>query len=268
MATQADETLLDGLAAIMVEAGRAVMAVYAEGATQVERKADGSPVTRADLAAEAVLLEGLPRLAPGVPVVSEESAIPAEAGERFFLVDPLDGTKEFLARNGEFTVNVALVEAGAPLLGVVFAPALGDLYAGGSGLGAWRARPFDGGARRAIATRPAPARLAAVGSRSHGGAETTRWLERFEIERFVSAGSSLKLCLVAQGEADLYPRLGRTMEWDVAAGDAVLRAAGGMTTRLDGAPLVYGKRGQAEDVDFANPHFVAWGDPRLAARLR
>jgi 3'(2'),5'-bisphosphate nucleotidase len=257
--------LLDGAIPLARAAGRAALAFYG-AQTGARAKADGSPVTQADLASEAEILPGLARLAPDIPVVSEEAAsegrIPATAG-RFFLVDPLDGTREFLARNGEFTVNIALIEDGAPTLGVVLAPALDRLWIGAAGLGAFRVGAD--GARVAIATRPAPDKLVAVGSRSHGGEETTRWLERFAIERFVCAGSSLKLCLVAEGEADIYPRLGRTMEWDIAAGDAVLRAAGGRVTRIDGAPFLYGKRGRAGDDDFANPHFVAWGDPRLAA---
>lgn len=257
--------LLDGLIPLAREAGRATLAFYG-AETGVSAKADGSPVTKADLASETTILPGLARLAPDIPVVSEEAAsegrTPATA-DRFFLVDPLDGTKEFISGNGEFTVNIALIENGAPTLGVVLAPALDRLWIGAAGLGAFRVAAD--GTRRAIATRPAPEKLVAVGSRSHGGAETAAWLERFAIERFVSAGSSLKLCLVAEGEADLYPRLGRTMEWDIAAGDAVLRAAGGRLTRLDGGPFLYGKRNQADDADFANPHFVAWGDPKLAA---
>lgn len=265
-----DAELLDALIDLVLEAGDAVMAVYA-GDHGVETKADASPVTRADTEAEAVILAGLARLAPEIPVIAEEAQAAgagSHIGERFFLVDPLDGTKEFISRNGEFTVNIALVENGEPILGVVLAPALGKLYAGARGLGAREITlAAQGRTSRAIAVRAAPAGgLAAVGSRSHGGAETAAWLERFEIARFVAAGSSLKLCLVAAGEADLYPRLGRTMEWDIAAGDAVLRAAGGRVTRLDGSPFVYGKCRQSDDVDFANPHFVAWGDPALIAR--
>jgi 3'(2'),5'-bisphosphate nucleotidase len=184
---------------------------------------------------------------------------------RFFLVDPLDGTREFLSRNGEFTVNIALIEEGRPTLGVVCAPALDRLFCGGEGLGAFLE---DGGApRRRIRVRPAPAAIIAVASRSHAGAETEAWLARLPVERCVSVGSSLKLCLVAAGEADVYPRFGRTMEWDIAAGDAVLRAAGGLVTCRDGAALAYGKCGQAQDADYANPHFVAWGDADCRRRF-
>lgn len=257
--------LLEAIGAVAVEAGRATLRFY-EGRCDVVTKADGSPVTQADLAAEAIILPALARLAPNVPVVSEESAAAAPAtGARFFLVDPLDGTKEFISRNGEFTVNIALIEDGAPTLGAVYAPALGRLWLGGAELGAW-AVAADG-ARAALATRPAPAAVIAVGSRSHGGVETAAWLERLSVERFAAAGSSLKFCLVAAGEADVYPRLGRTMEWDTAAGHAVLRGAGGLVTQLDGRPLLYGKRAQSDDIDFANPPFVAWGDERLARKV-
>lgn len=256
--------LLDALGALAVCAGEAALRFY-EGDSGVETKADGSPVTKADFASEAVILPGLARLAPGVPVVSEESADSAPAtGDVFFLVDPLDGTKEFISRNGEFTVNIALIENGAPVLGVVQAPALGRLWIGAAGLGAWEIGAD--GARRALNTRPAPAALTAIGSRSHGGAESARWLERLNVENFVAAGSSLKFCLIAAGEADVYPRHGRTMEWDTAAGDAVLRAAGGIVTRFDGTALDYGKRDQSDDSDFANPHFVAFGDAALARK--
>ncbi|MBK9080713.1 MAG: 3'(2'),5'-bisphosphate nucleotidase CysQ [Rhizobiales bacterium] len=255
--------LLTALAALAEEAGRATMAIYA-GEQGVRVKSDGSPVTAADLASEAIIAAGLARLAPDIPTISEEAAaegrIPAVA-ERFFLVDPLDGTKEFIARNGEFTVNIALIEAGAPTLGVICAPALGRLYAGARGAGAWR-QDADG-ARRAIRARPAPARLVVVGSRSHAGAETRDWLARFEVERFTPAGSSLKFCLVASGEADLYPRFGRTMAWDTAAGEAILRAAGGCVSRLDGTALDYRATCLA---GCENGDFVAWGDPALMRR--
>ncbi|MEX6506881.1 3'(2'),5'-bisphosphate nucleotidase CysQ [Jiella sp. M17.18] len=260
---------LDTLIAIALEGGREVMAVYGTDFS-AGTKSDASPVTDADLRSERVILERLRAAAPEVTIVAEEAMaagrVPAEA-ETLFLVDPLDGTKEFVNRNGDFTVNIALVEAGVPVAGVVYAPAIGALWAGSRGKGAFRAAVEDHvpGTLQPIHTRAAPEALIAVGSRSHGSAETEAWLSRFSVERFVSRGSSLKFCLLASGEADIYPRLGRTMEWDTAAGDAVLRAAGGLVTTLDGAPLVYNKRGQASDVDFANPHFVAYGDPALAA---
>lgn len=266
------QDLLERVVGLVLQAGRAILDVYTSGDLGVTRKDDASPVTRADAEAERIILAGLAEIAPGVPIVAEESVSAGRTpptAELFFLVDPLDGTKEFISRNGEFTVNVALVEAGAPVLGVVYAPALGRAYAGGSGLGA-QCLEIVGHAvasRRPVHVRPAPqAGIAAVGSRSHGSAETAAWLERFQVASFVSAGSSLKLCLVAGGDADIYPRLGRTMEWDIAAGDAVLRAAGGLVTTLDGAPMLYGKRNQPGDADFANPHFVAWGDLALGQR--
>lgn len=259
------------LTAIALRGGEEILAIYATSFdTQV--KADASPVTQADLRCEAVVKPLLAQLAPDVVIVAEEAVssgdMPAEAN-RLFLVDPLDGTKEFVNRNGDFTVNIALVENGVPIAGVVYAPAIGKLWAGSAGEGAFTADVADGtlGERRTITARKAPQRLVAVGSRSHGSAETEEWLRRYEVERFVSRGSSLKFCLLAEGEADVYPRLGRTMEWDTAAGDAVLRAAGGLVTTLDGRPLRYDKRRQAGDVDYANPHFVAFADPLLATKL-
>jgi 3'(2'),5'-bisphosphate nucleotidase len=251
------------------------MRVYNGGEIESRSKSDGSPVTLADAAAEAIILSDLARIAPGVPVVAEEAAAAGETpftGRRFFLVDPLDGTREFLSRNGEFTVNIALIEDGTPVLGVVYAPVPGDLFVGDATDGARHATVADGQVRawRSIAARtPADGGLDVLASRSHLSDETRAFIGRFEIARMVQAGSSLKFCRLAAGEADLYPRLGRTMEWDTAAADAVLRAAGGSVLTLDGRPLVYGKRDQSGEADFANPWFVACGrfDPfaRLAA---
>jgi len=248
---------LDEVAAIARRAGEAILAVYATDFA-VRGKADASPVTEADERAEALIVPALQALAPDVPVVAEEAVAAGRVpvvGRRFWLVDPLDGTKEFVSRNGEFTVNIALIEDGTPRLGVVLAPALGPggrLFAGAVGDGAWLE---EGGARRAIAARVPPAEgLTVVSSRSHGDAAALEaFLAGRAVARSVTAGSSLKLCLLAAGEADCYPRLGRTMEWDIAAGHAVLAAAGGRVDTLDGAPLTYGKPG------FENPHFVAWG---------
>jgi 3'(2'), 5'-bisphosphate nucleotidase len=247
-------SLLAQLTPLIRDAGRVIMEIYATD-FDVARKGDASPVTAADERAEAVILAGLARIAPGIPVVAEEEVAAGrvpQVGERFWLVDPLDGTKEFISRNGEFTVNIALVERGRPVLGLVYAPAIGRLFGGAEGLGAW---VEDGDGRRAITTRAVPAAgLTVVASRSHGD-ETA--LDAFLAGRTVAsrtnAGSSLKLCLVAAGEADVYPRLGRTMEWDIAAGDAVLRAAGGIVNTVAGPVLQYGKPG------FDNPHFAAWG---------
>ncbi|QTQ35721.1 3'(2'),5'-bisphosphate nucleotidase CysQ [Aromatoleum petrolei] len=246
--------LIERLLPIAHDAGDVVMSVYATDFS-VRGKDDASPVTEADERAEQVILGGLAALAPEIPVVAEEAVAAGrvpEIGRRFWLVDPLDGTKEFIRRNGEFTVNIALVEDGRPLLGVVLAPALGKLYAGAAGVGAF---VEDASGRRTIRCRVPPAEgLTVLASRSHGDAAALdAFLAGRKVARLASAGSSLKLCLIAAGEADLYPRLGRTMEWDIAAGHAVLAAAGGRVTGLDGRPLVYAKQG------FENPHFAAWG---------
>lgn len=252
--TAAREDLLRAVETICRQAGAAVLAVY-DSDFEVRGKADASPVTEADERAEAIITAALAELTPDIPVVAEEAvsggAMPDIAGGRFWLVDPLDGTKEFISRNGEFTVNIALVEHGVPVLGVVLAPALGRLYAGGVGLGAW---VDDAAGRRRIRCRDVPAEgLSVVASRSHGDAAALEtFLAGRKVAALVNAGSSLKLCLVAAGQADLYPRLGRTMEWDIAAGDAVLRAAGGLVRRVGSAePLCYGKPG------LDNPHFYA-----------
>ncbi len=242
------------------------MAHY-NGGFQVFTKADDSPVTAADRDAEAVLLEALARIAPDIPVVAEESVSEGRVpviGERFFLVDPLDGTKEFINKRGEFTVNVALVEDGVPTLGVVMAPALGLIYAtfgrNDAQLATFQvdAPPsaLDGCAFRSIQTRqPDPTRLVAVASRSHATPETEAFLARYAVAERRDVGSSLKFCTLARGEADIYPRLGPTMEWDIAAGHAVLVAAGGSVTDPAGGPLAYGKA----DRGYLNGHFVAWG---------
>ena len=240
----------------LAERAAAVVMEHYDGTVAVATKADSSPVTAADEAGEAVILAGLRELTPDLPIVAEEAVargeLPEVAGGRpFWLVDPLDGTKEFISRNGEFTVNVGLVEGGQPILGVVLAPARGLAWWGARGQGACRR---EAGAASAIRVRPRPARGAvAVASRSHRDAATDAWLAAQGITETVSAGSSLKFCLVAEGRADVYPRFGPTMEWDTAAGDAVLRAAGGRVATVDGAPLAYLKPG------FRNPGFVAHG---------
>jgi 3'(2'), 5'-bisphosphate nucleotidase len=255
------DTLLGAMAAAALEAGRITLGIY-QGEFEVRQKADLSPVTQADQAAEAFILQELARVAPSMAVVAEESAaaghVPA-VGEEFFLVDPLDGTKEFISRNGEFTVNIALISAGTPRLGVVYAPVSGTLYLGDVGARqAFCSKAGTGGRkpREPIHVRPVPARgLTAVVSRSHGTSATEAYLARYRVAERVSIGSSLKFCLVAAGEADLYPRIGGpTMEWDTAAGHAVLAAAGGAVQAPGGVPLRYGKPG------FRNPSsFVATG---------
>ena len=265
--------MLDDLVAAAIAAGDAILQIYARADLGAEVKGDGSPVTLADAAAEAIILAALAKIAPDIPVIAEEAVAAGHAppiGARFFLVDPLDGTKEFISRNGDFTVNIALIADGAPVLGVVYTPARGEVFVGEAGIGARYAKFEHGalGAWSAIRARPAPAvGLDVLASRSHLTDETRDFIARFKVADLVSAGSSLKFCKLAAGEADLYPRLGRTMEWDTAAGDAVLRAAGGAVRTMDGRPLVYGKRDQADDVDFANPWFVASGpfDPFAVA---
>jgi 3'(2'), 5'-bisphosphate nucleotidase len=244
--------LLDDVVRITRQAGAVIMSIYATDFA-VRGKTDASPVTEADEKAEAVILPALAALTPDVPVVAEEAVaagnIP-QVSNRFWLVDPLDGTKEFISRNGEFTVNIALIENGRPVLGVVFAPALERLFAGVVGQGAY---VVDRDGQRSIRCRAVPEQgLTVVASRSHGDAAALdAFLAGRKVAQLANAGSSLKLCLVAAGEADLYPRLGRTMEWDIAAGHAVLAAAGGKIDTVAGAPLGYGKPG------FDNPHFVA-----------
>jgi 3'(2'), 5'-bisphosphate nucleotidase len=253
--------LLQSLIYTAQRAGGAIMSVYATDFA-VRDKADTSPVTVADEAAEKIILADLASIAAGVPVVAEESVaagrVPVIA-ERFFLVDPLDGTREFVSRRDEFTVNVALIENGDPVLGVVFAPARHELYWGDVKAG--KAGHIDAdpdgtmpSMGTAIHAREAPTRgLTAVASRSHRTPETDAFLSNYPVSEFLSIGSSLKFCLVAAGKADLYPRVGTTMEWDTAAGHAVLSAAGGSVTDLEGGPFRYGKPG------FRNGNFVARG---------
>jgi 3'(2'), 5'-bisphosphate nucleotidase len=259
---------LDSLVEIAIVAGAEIMTIYnRESGPCAGTKGDGSPVTDADQKAEAIILARLALIYPGIPVVAEEEAaagqVPATAAT-FFLVDPLDGTKEFLNRNGEFTVNIAVVVDGVPVSGVVYAPALGELFAGdASGAYSYAVTEGIAGPKTALRVRRAPRKIVAIGSRSHGSDAVGDWLKRYEVGAFVSKGSSLKFCHVASGQADIYPRFGRTMEWDTAAGDAVLRAAGGCVLGADGSVLAYNKRNQAHDIDFANHFFIAYGDPAL-----
>ncbi|MBX9942652.1 MAG: 3'(2'),5'-bisphosphate nucleotidase CysQ [Reyranella sp.] len=242
------------------DAAREIMRIYA-GDHGVRDKADRSPVTDADHAAEAIIVAGLRALTPGTPVVAEEEMaagrLPnldaSRPGAAFWLVDPLDGTKEFIKRNGEFTVNIALIEGGRPTLGVVLAPASDTLWRGASGLGADKSE--SGGPFAAIATRPPPPHgLTACASRSHAIYDDLDiWFRNngLTVADRVQAGSSLKFCLIAEGKADIYPRFGPTNEWDTAAGQGVLEAAGGEVVTTDDRPLLYGKP------RFSNPHFIA-----------
>ena len=262
------ETHLELMIDLALKAGAAIDAIYRTD-FDAEAKGDGSPVTAADKDAEAIIEAGLKAAQPDIPILAEEAAsegrIP-ELGDRFFLVDPLDGTREFVSRNGEFTVNIALIDHGRPISGVVYAPAIKKLYYGANGEGAFyqevapdqsrhdAERPHEIEARSAFHKN-----LMAVASRSHRSPETEALLDKIGVKDFTPAGSSLKFCLVAQGSADVYPRLGRTMEWDTGAGQAVLEAAGGRVMALDGesevGPLMYSKAERG----FDNPHFIAWG---------
>jgi len=238
---------------LALRAGTAILAVQARPDFESRLKADASPVTEADLAADAIIRQGLAAAFPDLPVVTEESADShGVQAETFVLVDPLDGTKEFLRRQGDFTVNIALVQGGLPVRGVVHAPARGRLFQTAAD-GSSHEEDLATGQRRPLRVRvPDNGALVVVASKSHRDAATDAWIARFRVADSQSAGSSLKFCLVAAGEADLYPRLGRTMEWDTAAGQAVLAGAGGHVVRLDdGRPLTYGKPG------WENPHFLA-----------
>jgi len=262
-----DRTILGLIEPLALAAGRRTLEVRRQGVA-VEAKADASPVTQADREAEEIILRGLRADFPGVPIVAEEEAAsglsPDAVGGAFFLVDPLDGTREFVRGGDDYTVNIALVRGGAPVVGVVYAPARYMLYTGRPGLAEAVTTDADHRPRerRTIAARPARTPLTVVASRSHNTPETDAFIARCEPAERVSVGSSLKFCLLAAGEADLYPRFGRTMQWDTAAGDAVLRAAGGRTCALDDAPLPYGPGTCPDDAPFANPHFIARGRPR------
>ncbi len=257
-----DSALCDALATLAIDAGAAIMTIYGTDFV-ADQKEDASPVTAADRCGEEIIVAGLRALAPHIPILAEEAAsegrIPA-LGDEFFLVDPLDGTREFIDRTGEFTVNIALIRAGRPVLGVVSAPAAGKLYAGVVGNGAWVADVKEDGSvsnRRHISATATPEKgLIAVASRSHRSAETDDYLSTLDIADFAAAGSSLKFCLIAEGAAHIYPRFGRTMEWDTGAGQAVLEAAGGkVCVHPSGEPLTYNKRARG----FDNPYFIATG---------
>lgn len=253
------DRLTEVMRRLALEAGEVIMQIYAAPDFEVRAKGDSSPVTEADEAADALISGGLRAAFPDVPLVTEEQA--ATHGQRlstFLIVDPLDGTKEFVQRRGDFTVNIAYVEDGVPLRGVVYAPAKGRLfYTNAVGVSVEETGELDkdtvGITRPLSVSEPDNAALMVVASKSHRDAATDAYIARYAVRDMTSAGSSLKFCLVATGEADLYPRLGRTMEWDTAAGHAVLRGAGGHVVRFDDhTPLSYGKPG------FENPHFIAY----------
>ena len=265
----ADSRLAECLTEVAVAASTAILAVdFRHASTRL--KEDSSPVSRADEAAQAAILEALARIAPGIPTISEEAVAASEGGtlpDEFFLIDPLDGTVEFLAGRLEYTVNVALVRGGTPVVGVIAAPGLGLLWRGAVGHGAQRLRFSAGeplGAAERIRTRswPAGERIAAV-SRSHFDPASEAFLERVAPARPFPAGSALKFCRLAEGAVDVYPRLAPTSEWDVAAGHAVVAAAGGLVLAPDGRALRYGNGGNA----FRVRGFIAWGDPAAARQF-
>lgn len=251
---------LDELQSIAALAGQRVMTLYGHGPCEVRHKDNATPVTQADEEAEALILQALRRLDPDTPIVSEEAdargECPAARG-RHWLVDPLDGTREYVQRNGEFTVNIGLVEHGAPVMGVVYAPAVDRMFVGAAGSGAFEVR--DGRRQPIRCSESSSQGLRLLVSRSHGNADRlARWCDGRPVTSARPMGSSLKLGLLAAGEADLHPRFGPTMEWDTAAGHAVLRAAGGEVCGHDGSPLVYGK------ADRHNPEFIAGSKTALA----
>lgn len=245
------------------------MEEYAQSG-DVRAKFDGSPVTKADERAEAIIVEQLRSLAPAIPIIAEEAVAAGgqvEAGRRFFLVDPLDGTREFIAKNGEFTINIALIEGAAPIAGAVYAPAVNRIWFAGrtafaKSLGTNESLPQLAVCER-LSVRAAPMLLTAVASRSHGDPDTEAFLAALKIGERISCGSSIKFCVIAEGRADVYPRFAPTMEWDTAAGDAVLRAAGGCVVQLSGQPLLYGKLSDS----LRNGGFIGWGDPCMASRF-
>ncbi|MGC6517659.1 MAG: 3'(2'),5'-bisphosphate nucleotidase CysQ [Candidatus Puniceispirillaceae bacterium] len=251
------QSLIDRLSPSMIAAGEVIMGHYKAGVSAIEKQ-DGSPVTVADKEAEAILSEALLSVAPDIPVVSEENAAShhLSAPDLFFLVDPLDGTKEFIRQDGKgaFTVNIGLIAQGVPVMGLIYAPVFATLYTGASGVGAHKIVGDE--ARQTITTRACnPKALCAVASASHKDKQTSDWLADRPVSETTSIGSSLKFCLLADGRADVYPRFGPTMEWDTAAGDAILRSAGGLTLGADGRALIYGKS------DYRNQAFFAYGTP-------
>ncbi len=254
-----------------LQAGALIMSIYESG-VDVSQKGDGSPVTRADQKAEQLILAQLSTLLPAVPIIAEEEVsagrIPP-VSDTYILVDPLDGTREFINRNGEFTVNIALIERGQPVCGVVYAPATSEIF-WNDGSASSRADVVENALTdiRPIAVRPKPSKgLKVLASRSHLSEETRSLIERLPVDELVSAGSSLKFCRVASGEADFYPRLSPTMQWDTAAGDAVLRGAGGCVVREDHCDLEYVSPEHPKSEDFKNPFFIAVSDREILSTI-
>lgn len=245
--------LLEEVLNLSIRAGDAIMEIYAKDFT-VEYKEDESPVTDADLAAHKIIVAGLSELTPQLPILSEENASidwqERQQWQQYWLVDPIDGTKEFIKKNGEFTVNIALIDNGKPILGVVRAPALNESYLAEQSIGAFK-QMGEARIELKVTHKPNQGLIKVVGSRSHPSPDLAAYLERFEQVDMVPKGSSLKLCLVAEGQADVYPRLGPTCEWDTGAGHAVAAIAGATVTQLDGSPLLYNQK-----AEYLNPYFV------------
>lgn len=256
MSVRIDAALLDGVETIAREAGAAILSIYARNFA-VQEKSDKSPLTEADEAAHSIIARRLAGLIPDLPVLSEEAVgdfSGPDANGCYWLVDPLDGTKEFIKRNGEFTVNIALIERGRPVLGVVFAPALGVCYSAAEGIGAFKQSDASGRQPISAAEHREGTPWRVVGSRSHAGDSLGDFLRQLGEHELVPMGSSLKFCLVAEGRADLYPRLGPTSLWDTAAAQCVVEQAGGKVVRLSGEPLDY-----ANVSATLNPFFVVYG---------
>ena len=250
------QALVEPVVAMAAQAGNAILEVYATD-FDVQNKADESPLTQADLASHRVIVAGLKALTPEIPIISEEDGLPdfeiRRAWTTYWLIDPLDGTKEFVNRNGEFTVNIALIDGHRPVLGVVHVPVHNKTYIGCAGLGA-ELRDRDGAPKPISVTRQSASPVRVVGSRSHRGASLDAYLDALGEHAMVPMGSSLKFCVVAEGGADVYPRLGPTSEWDTAAAQAVVEQAGGKVVELDGKPLSYNRKD-----DILNPHFMVIG---------
>lgn len=249
--------LLQAVVGISHDAGQRILEIYATD-FDVEHKQDESPLTAADMAAHNCIVAGLRELTPDTPILSEEDGLPdyatRKSWDRYWIVDPLDGTKEFVQRNGDFTVNIALIEEGKAVLGVVYAPVHDTYWFAAVGAGAWK--QIDNGPLEAITTARVGDSQRIVASRNHRGEAVDALMERLPNATDISVGSSLKLCMVAEGKADLYPRLGPTSEWDTAAGQCVVEQAGGLVTTTDFAPLMYNNKD-----DILNPHFLVIGDP-------